>query len=225
MNLNSTFSLLSSFSIYVPLLVGAFNIKKLKKPYHLLFLLIFIGVAIEIVNDIAKDIAINKLTLNIYTFAETILLTLIYLKFIDSSKWKRFVVIILLLLCSFFLINFLLIQGINMLNSYSMVLECGFMIVLSARLFYQIIINVPSESLIKSEIFWFNTAIFIYFSLNIFTFLFSNMLYGKLNSHFFGFRLWNIHGITNILLNFCFAITLWLAGKRERSAVTPNEII
>ena len=94
-----------------------------------------------------------------------------------------------------------------------MALECFFFIVLSARLFYQLTVNLPSQSLLNHAQFWFNAGVFVYFSLNVFTFLASNDIYANIH----GFRLWHIHNIANILFNFSFAMTLWLAGKKQQA--------
>ena len=217
MTINSILSFLSSNVIYLPIIVGLVYIRKLNSAYRLLFFLVVIGGIVENIYAKAASMSITSLTLNLYTIVETLLIALIYHKLSYSQLWKKLIIILTAIFCLYFFLNWFFFQGKNELNSISMGLECILMIILSAGMFHQLIINVPSNSFIQSEEFWFNFSVFMYFSLNIFIFLFSNSLFQENAPNFFGIRLWHIHSIANILFNSSFAVALWLAGKKQQT--------
>lgn len=213
MEIDAIINLGSHYSIFIPFLIGLIFIKNLGNPYILLFVLIIIGAINEMIRLYYFGDESEKFILNIYTLVETVLLALIYHKIIVSEGWKRGIRISLFLLLTFFLLNMLFGEGLYLLNEISMNLECTFMIILSAALFQQLIQSEENLSLFKRPAFWYNIGVFIYFSLNFFTFLMSNELYNQKTAKIFGFHLWHINNLSNLLFNLSFAYSFWLLGK------------
>ena len=215
MKIESVVNFITYFAAVIPAVVGLIVVKKLNKTYLLLFFL----AVITVIQDIARwsffEFHIDKLILNFYTIVETVFIALIFLRLISSNKWKYGIKVTLGLLCLFMLLNMPFIEGYYTLNSISMMLESVFLIVLSTKLFLQLSINVPSRSLLKHEMFWFNVGVFSYFSLNFFTFMLSENLFNKTDLDIYGFHLWDIHDVINLIFNLSFAIALWLSSKRK----------
>jgi hypothetical protein len=136
-----------------------------------------------------------------------------------SAKWKKGVKVTTLALITFYTIDLLFIEGPFTMNSIALNLECTLFIILSVKLYHSLIIDVPSRSLLKMPEFWFNNAVFLYFSTTFFVFPFGKELFNNPDGHFYGFHLWDINDIVNIFFNVFFAISLWFA--KEKREWTP----
>jgi len=204
------------FSTLIPAIVGLTVIHKLRSPYLLLFFFVLYAAIQESFRWSLSDYYINNLIVNFYGIIETTCLTVIYINLINSKKWKNGALIVLVLSILFFIINITFIQGLYYINSFSLMLECLFFIVLASRLYLQLIQDVPARSLLKHEQFLFNTGVFVYFSLNFFIFMLSDTIFGNLKETLGIFHLWDIHDTINLFFSISFALTFWLSAKSQK---------
>ncbi|HET9056058.1 MAG TPA: hypothetical protein VFN30_04340, partial [Chitinophagaceae bacterium] len=61
---------------------------------------------------------------------------------------------------------------------------------------------------------WITTAVFLYFSFNLFLFIMANYILKKFSAEI-GMTVWGFHNINNIVKNILFAVGIYYAGKKQ----------
>ena len=213
-------TLISSASVFIPTLVGLITFRKLGTTYRWVFYLIIIGFICEASEGFLLHTEFNKFVVNAYGIMEVIVLSMIYVQLSQEKWWKRSILITMSLLCIFFIINLVFIQGFKNLNSVSLILECVYFIVLSSRFFILFSQQLPDRPLLKHEAFWLNMAVFGYFALNFFIFMLIESLYKNSGHDSHGIHLRNIHCIVNIFFNLALSLSLWFASHNKTDSTT-----
>lgn len=103
--------------------------------------------------------------------------------------------------------NTLFLQSFKYNNSNIKIIEAVLLIGLALLLFYKLARELKISRLEKYPMFWVSCAVIIYFSSNIFVFMYSNYLlqYSKL----LGMRIWFIHALFFVLFHIMLALSLW----------------
>jgi hypothetical protein len=221
MKIHNIINVVTNFSFLFPLLVSFRNYNNYRLPYKYLFGFVIVELLVEVFKTYHSWGSISVwyvFDLNLYTFGETFFLAMVYHSLL-KEPWKKWIRISLATLLLFFLADLIWIEGPFALNSIALNLECTLLLIFSAKLYHTLIVDVPTKSLLKMPEFWFNNAIFLYFSMTFFVFPFGNELLNNPDGHFNGFHLWDINDIVNIFFNVFFAISLWLA--KENREWTP----
>lgn len=155
---------------------------------------------------------VNNLFLqDIYNPIEFVLFTLFYKSFFDSlHKTIIHYILIGTFICialfdSFFLNDFFTI------NNFSDSIEAIIFILYSLTAFFFIMKNLIYDNILNTSFFWINTAILIYFSGNLFLFLFSNYLQQNELEQYI--TVYNIHSITNIIYYILISIGFWKSAR------------
>ncbi len=78
---------------------------------------------------------------------------------------------------------------------------------LAVVFFYRLMKDLPALEIQRLRMFWINTAILIYFSGNLFLFIFNDYLVSVLKNNLEVY--WSFHNLLNIAKNLLFAIGLW----------------
>ncbi len=148
---------------------------------------------------------------NLYTIVEFFLLTgIYYLSFTDRFT-RRLLQILGLVFLLFALADLWLIEGLFKLNSYTLALEALILMPLSLLFFIRINRELRVPVLTRYPMFWINSGVLIYFSGNLFLFIFSNALltYG-LNLY----ESWIIHSMLNTVSHLIYTVALWNSRYR-----------
>jgi len=110
----------------------------------------------------------------------------------------------------FFMINYFLIQGPYIVNSYATVVgSVGFM-VLSLLYFRQLLDNLPEPFIHRIPMVWVNIAALIYFSGNLFLFMLYNYIATVEN--------WILHNLLNITKNLLLFVAVWQSQRKMNSS-------
>lgn len=201
-------SYFSSFFVVVPFLICFIRRKLLFDEVRPIFYLISLTFAVEIINLVTVLNQINNLfVLHVFTVFEFILLSFFYKQFFDTFIKSR----IYIFLISFFLLvacyDAFLLNGFNTMNNLAASVEFIILIIYALLSFFLILKNLVYENLLQTPFFWINTAVLIYFSGNLFLFLFTTYLQ-KYDIPDYG-SLYAIHSVLNIVYYILISIGFW----------------
>ncbi|QQS67068.1 MAG: hypothetical protein IPP08_02525 [Chlorobiota bacterium] len=147
---------------------------KIEQPYKWIGILILQGVISELIAHIVPYIFIyfnmertNSIVYHISTPIEFIIYAIIFSNFFNSKSWDKilFIMVILLLLTE--VVNTIYIQPLNVSNTNIFILESLFLVFLSLVHFLKIRENTSYSNIFKEGVFWFNSAVLFYYSINI----------------------------------------------------------
>ncbi|MBK7885197.1 MAG: hypothetical protein IPJ81_16445 [Chitinophagaceae bacterium] len=147
--------------------------------------------------------------LNFYTLIEFFLLSYIYFLL---GKNKKVVFIIFILFAIFFVIDTICIEPFYEFQSLPVFIEGSVLIVYSVTYYIKTIRAIPPIDPFDSYPFWINSAIFYYFSFNMFLFIFGNYVYKNMPKDVSAVY-WSFHNFNNIIKNIVFTVAIYIARK------------
>jgi len=204
---------ISAGFVLVPLILGILKKNCLSRGLFSIFILLIVTFFIEIFNTFCFLNGMNNMFIfNIYTPIEFILFILFYKNFFDTfhRTFTHLILIILFLLIATF--DTFFINDYLTVNNFSPSIESIVFIIYSLLAFFFVMKRLMYKNLLNTSFFWVNTAILIYFSGNLFLFLFSNHL--QQNKHAEHLALYNIHSVTNIIYYILISIGFWKAVQK-----------
>ncbi len=176
---------------------------------------IFFSGAIQFVSLVCWLRHMNNLPLlHIYVAGGFLCLAWFYC-IVLGSYIHRFVIWGSAIVCVLFsVINTLFIQPVYIFNSYALVVESVFVIILSLFTFLFLLNQTIQDSGIRdmSSINWINSGLFIYYLSSLLIYYFSN---NTIFSTTFAMRryTWMFHAFFSVVMYSCFLIGLWKRSK------------
>lgn len=146
----------------------------------------------------------NRILSYICTLTEGVLLGLCYYSFMNFKFKNVFFLLFSVILVSTISLD-LILNGLVKLNTLSRNAECTLLSFIALFYFYSLLKKPEIKNIFSSPLFWFNTGVLIYFSGNIFLFLFSNYLDEKNPDAYLAFN--GIHSVLNITFSTLLALT------------------
>lgn len=150
-------------------LTGLISIPFSDKGFKAVSLLLVITFISEIVAKCLVSSAgfSNNIVYHIFTPIEFLLYAIVYNYFLKSQKWKKILItfVVFMIICE--VTNSIFLQGLKQTNTNTIILESIMLIILSLRLFLKIREAAIFQNILHSGIFWFNSAVLIYYSINI----------------------------------------------------------
>jgi len=114
----------------------------------------------------------------------------------------------------FAFINVLFIQK-GFINSYTMVIHSIIIITLCIYYFYWLLQELPAAQLHRLPMFWVNSAYMIFYSANLFLFVFTSYLVHVLNSQLLVY--WTFHNVIGIIQALMMIVALWMDLQNIKS--------
>ena len=201
---------ISVFATFLTLIVAILRNKTLIKEMRVLFLYVLIAAFIEILSSTFAKFNIKNLYLiNLFTVAECTILSLFYLKIFTIKKYSIIIFVLLFCFYSIFIYDFIFLHGVNNMDVFPVIVESFILMGLSLFYFYELAKKMEYVDILSNPLFWVNSSILIYFSGNLFLFIFSNYILTLPNN-----KLWSLHDILNIIYNTLFIIAFWKTSKK-----------
>lgn len=199
---------ISKYSVALPAIAGLIRYNRLQRVQQAAFILILLSILVEVAAHwIIRQDWNHFLVYHIFTILEFGLLTYIFAQglvpFLKLNFFRGIVLFFLLFIIS----DMIWISGIAQFNSYSTAIEGLILIFLSLSWFYKTLQELKIKHLEREPLFWISTGILLYFSSNLFIFLFTNYVNSSNRALFI---IWGIHGIFSILLNIFYSFALWV---------------
>jgi hypothetical protein len=205
---------ISAYGILFPLLLAIIRYKYLSKSLKFIFALFIAGALTEIASEIYINfIGDNNLwLLNSYQILETIIIVLFYYS-LTNNKPKQIVILLFIMSFVFISIFYFLKVKSNSLNNFPYTVEAIAIIALVLLSFHSIFKKQIYSNLLNAPVFWVNSAFLIFFSGNIYLYLFSKYLQEHALNAFF--EIWVFHSILNIIFFILISIGLWKTKKSQ----------
>ncbi len=216
-----TFRLLRDISVYsilIPLAVFIFARSRKKLPdtvWLLGALLLASGLSDMLCLALYTQFGVNPNTIvSIYLWIQFMLLSGIYYRSFTLPSYKKVISVIGILFTIFAVVNMFFIQGVDGFNTNSFTISSIIFIIYSVIYFYRLIRELPEPYIERMHMFWVNTAVFIYFGINLFLFMTVDRLIIKADNQFL--LSWGLHNSSNALKNIIFTVAVYVASLDKK---------
>lgn len=198
----------STLSVFLPIAIGIYRWRYLRKYLKLLLVIILLAGVSDAFSFMLIKKSINSWPiLNIFYFLQFIYLYLIF-KYHSPGKTLSVFTIIFI---AFAVINFSFIQQPYQFNTYSSYLGSLLLLLFSVVYLNKLMNNLQVDAIQSLPMFWISFGVLAYFGGTLFLFLFNNVLmkHQPTNHQL----VWVLHNVLNITKNLFFAIALWKSSK------------
>jgi len=205
-------SYLSAFSPLLPLCLILRRRRLLGKRVFILLLGLLIT---SLVSDLvcyvlAKSHISTMSVVNVYFIVEFLILSALYAYLLADVK--KYIYTIAIACASFFVINSIYVQGVEVVQSYTATLCSVITIGYCLILFHDLIGNLPSFFISRNYLFWLNTGVVYYYSFNLLLFIFSTYVFLNLSRQEV-MAVWLFHNLNNIIKHILFSIAIYRGVK------------
>jgi len=155
------------------------------------------------------------------TFYDSIIICVISLIFYNAlgKRFGKMFLIVTAFYLLFALVNFLFLQK-HAINSYNKFLSSFIVISYCIMFFYRLMVELPSTHLQRMPMFWFNSALLIYYAGALILFVFTSYIINVLKQNLITY--WIFHNSLSICEHFLVLIGLYcdlFEGKKNRHKV------
>ncbi len=196
--------------------IGIINYNRLTPPFRILTLLIFITLCNEcLAIYMARVYRYNLILYHIYTPLHAVLVGIIYAKLLRKKENKWFVVIATITAVAFALVNTFFIQGINRYPHYDLIVISIFYVSYALLGNFEMIRFSRVQHLLRTSIFWLNSGILIFFSINFILWSLYDYL-TRIKSPVMS-DLFMILYVLNFVLYVFFALSIYFDSRRNKT--------
>ena len=202
---------LASFMWVIPLTIGLARRKYFNTGEKILFGFVLASALFDVIGFALQRQDINNMFLfHIYIFVEFTLISLFYVKVISNPRLTPFIIGALFPFLVMAVYEF--ITSRNGLDVICTTTE-SIVLMLYAILGFSSLLKNPVQSrVVAIPLFWFNTAVLLYFAGNLFLFVFGNYIQSHYQHQFNG--LWRIHSVMSILFYLLIGTGFWKTKAR-----------
>lgn len=179
--------------------MGTFLINKLAGVFRILYLFVVLTAILEMGVATLYYMGLNNLFLfHIHTYLEFCLFSLIYIRLSSSTATKKVILSIVPAFLIYSFITLIFVEDANGFNSLQRNIEGLLLSIFAFVHLFEL-----KRRKLKNPTVLLSVSLISYFTINIFLFVSARNMF--LNGDDYN---WNIHGLSNILLNVCFALVL-----------------
>lgn len=205
-------SYVSVFSVLIPIML--YFGKKIQSISSFFFALLLASFLSDICHEIYTRAGYKGYyVLNAFIFVQFLLISCIYY-FLLKNKKLVYVNTIIFILFSIF--NVIFIQPIQVFQGWPLSVESILILMYSINYYNQALKINPPIDLLRHYPFWINTAIFFYFSFDLFLFAMSNYILEVLPNDI-KMTVWGFHNLNNIIKNILFAVSITYVGVKQEN--------
>lgn len=204
----------SLFGALIPFSISLLRFRQIPRRFKLIIVFTLISAIGELTATVLVLLRTGNTLpgLHIYTLAEGVILLLFYSQLLLKKIRPAFFWIIIVLFSLFTILNSIFLQSIFEINSNARTVE-ALLILGCAILSYFYLFESEDIAIPKQALLWINSAIFLYFSISLFFFIFGNyfmqnypMSVNKL--------IWDMHKVFHLIFQIILARGIWLLGKK-----------
>ncbi len=210
---------IASYASFLPFILGLLLFQRAEKSIRYLTVLLGIACITELTSKALAIRGISNLFLfHIYPVAELFLFTLIYRPHFRTARARNTLSGTAIGFLIFTLVNTVFFQPLHEFNTYGRSLESLLLSVVSITYLMTEINSMESVTKREQPMFWINTAVLMYFPLNLVFFFMSNFLWTHFSREFNNF-LWDIHALLSLVQYLIFTIAIYTNWKSRKSPV------
>ncbi len=204
--------------VNVPTLIAAIyafiNYPKFEKKFRVVSVFVFLSLIVQLISQYLSWKSTNNLfLLHFFVPVSFVVLSLFYQKVFHGFIHKSILPIIALVFCLFSILNSCFLQSTDTFNSYALSLESLLLVIYSLSLFILLLNSSAKDENQKwvASLVWINHGVFIYYSVGLLLFYFSEWL---IDLTVIDFKInWLIHSIIHMIFYVCILIGLWKHPK------------
>lgn len=192
-------------SILLPLFYGFSRWEHLGKTAKIILAYLLISAAVNLDADLlVRNRAANLPLLHVYTAVEFIVLVMMYRYLLAGTKAASMITGLQIGFAVACIANAIWLQPLYTFNSYSLSLGAIIIMLLAINFFARLAVEEPAGKVSDLPDFWFNTALFLYFSGSCMLYVFSNFFLQVTQQEFY--IVWGLHAIFVLLMYILFTI-------------------
>jgi hypothetical protein len=199
----------SQFTLLFPLFIGVFRYKKSIEEQRLMTILLLISFLTEIVAVLVVEFSSDPNNWFVYHLFNVIMffiMSRIYKRLLSQTYNKKLIDMLLIAFIVFAIVNTLLFQPLDSVNSNAIVVSNLMYIFFSVSYFYQLISVSDSEDFRYNPMFWLNSGVILHNSGTLVLFLLVNFILDA--SEELILSSWILNAGLNIMLNGFYTISL-----------------
>ncbi|MFZ1705275.1 MAG: hypothetical protein WAT79_13085 [Saprospiraceae bacterium] len=193
-----------------------FYIPKVSKPFKWLGLLIIVTLLSELIAKYFayKFLLSNSAIYHFFTPFEYFIYIQVFSNFHTNKRWKKVLSLSMILIVVAEILNTKYLQPLHHTNTNIMIVESVLLVFISLILFLKIKNSMIYENLASEGIFWFNSAVLMYYSFNILVWGFHSFkVYNFTNPPVI---IYSINLIFSGLLYIVYSLSMYLDEKTSR---------
>jgi hypothetical protein len=195
----------------VPLTIGLARKKYFNAAEKILLCFVAASSLSDVISVALQRQDINNMFLfHIYTVIEFTLISLFYVKVISNPRITPFMIGALFPFLGLAVYEF--ITNRNGLDVICTTTESIILMIYAILGFSSMLRNPVQSRVVAIPLFWFNTAVLLYFAGNLFLFVFGSYIQSHFQNQFNG--LWRIHSVMSILFYLLIATGFWKTKAR-----------
>lgn len=204
--------------VFLPLVVGIIQFKKLNISHRFLFGFILIGTLSELTNRTMRlffEMNNNMPIGHLYILISFIFLALFYMQELKDFINKKIIIAIIILYEFFCLYNVIWFQSHLSYPSVPGALSALILVTFSILLFANILRESKIQVLSEYSLIWINSAVLLYYAGNFFFYTLFNFILNY--SYQFLIQVIDFFRILNAIFYILIAIGLWKAGQQKQT--------
>jgi len=205
---------ISQATVLIPILVGGIRYSSLDTNQRLLWTMLLLSLATEVVALYVYyyvDTPNNLPYYNVYAVVVFSFLNRIYYRSLRSTIWKKLLNLLLAGFLLFFVINTVFIQPLDTFHSNTIITSNFISIILAIVYLHQELTSGGDVRLELKPLFWISASILLHNSSLIL--LYSSMAYILTQSQDVVEASWTMNAGLTSLMNILFAIALWVRSR------------
>ncbi len=213
--------LFSKAFVLVPLTVGITNYFSLKKSYKYFVLFLMVYVVFDIITSYTSMNGIHNLPLyHLMTVVEFVFYSYMYYEIAKNTRYKKWIRFIVFSFIIFAVLNTIYLESIYTdYNSNTRTVASLILISYAISYFYRMLKELTAETVEENDMFWFNTAVLIYFSGTFFLSLFLKVFFDEAEKieafNEFLKQIYYLQYILYIILNILLAKAIWVSQRSK----------
>jgi len=189
----------------LPLLAALYNYRQLDSVLKLFVLFCLVSFSFDLFEMTLSELKVknNCPVFHLYDVVAVLFYTVIYYRAFYESIFKRIALLLGATALAAVICNAAFIEKIWTYPSISNTVLCMMMIVLSLTYFYQLLTRQEFVHIDKQALFWINTGILFYFSINIFLFMLYNKISKDVRNDYY-----MLQSVTSVIGNLLYSVGL-----------------
>ncbi len=209
--------LCSKAFVLAPVAIGVAHYATLKKPYKVFLLFLMLYVVFDVITSYTSLNGIHNLPLyHLMTVVEFVFYSYMYHVIAKNTSYKKWILFIIFLFIIFAVLNTIYLENIYTdYNSNTRVVASLILVSYAISYFYRMLKELTVESVGENDVFWFNTAVLLYFAGTFFLSLFLKVFFdeAKKTEGFqeFLYQIYYLQYFLYIILNILLAKAIWVS--------------
>ncbi len=212
---------LSKLFVLFPIAISINKYSSLNKDFKLFFWFLLLYAVFNVISWYTSSNGIHNLPIyHAITLVEFASYSLMYYQTARQDNYRKTILLLILLFTIFCVLNALFFENIHTdYNSNTRAVGSLILLVYSVSYFYRMLKELSIETVEQEDMFWFNTAILIYFSGTFFLSLFLKVFFNEVEKievfREFLYQIYYLQFFLYAILNLLLAKAIWVSQQSK----------